>query len=527
MLFTSLQFVVFLAVLTVVYYLLPARFQWPVLLLGSVFFYYSIAHKLLVFVLFSGTAAWLAACGIDRVNLAEKKAVAQVKEAGGDRAARQAAKKRFLPVRSAILVLFLLCTAGLLLIFKFYNMFAELAGEYGIGLPALRLAMPLGISFYTLMLITYFMDVYHARITAEKNPAKVILYTCFFPQVIQGPICRWGESAPQIFKTHRFSYENLVLGCERMLWGYFKKLVIADRLQLLTSALYSGYETYQGFYVVVAAFAYTVQLYTDFSGGIDIALGAAEVLDIHLTENFNRPFFSKNISEFWRRWHITLGNFLREDLFYPLTLFAKPITALSRFFKKRKMRWAAKWIPTYIAMLIVWFISGLWHGEGWQYIANGLWHGFLITGGETIAGPSARLWNRLGVPEDSLTLKLFRVCRTFCLVAIGEIMFRSESTAMMTGMLKGLFAVFNPWILFDGSLLAFGLDGKDFVVLFAAVLILLGASLAARKGSVRNWLNRQELPIRWGILLAGLFSIVVFGVYGPAYDPTPFIYFQF
>lgn len=526
MLFTSLQFIVFLAVLVMLYYLLPHRFQWPLLLLASLIFYYSIARKLLVFVCFAGGCAWFFALWIERLKTAEKNAVAAVKNAGGDRAARQAAKKRFLPLRRLVLAAFLLCTVGLLLVFKFYNMFAEMAAEYGAGLPLLRLAMPLGISFYTLMLVTYFLDVYNANLSAEKNPAKVLLYTCFFVQIIQGPICRWKDSAPQLFAAHRFSYEALVLGCERMLWGYFKKLVIADRLQILTAPLYSGYETYQGFYVVVAAFAYTVQLYTDFSGGMDIALGAAEILGIHLTENFNRPLFSKNISEFWRRWHITLGSFLRDYLFYPLT-FSKPVVALGRFFKKYRLRWAAKWIPTYLAMLVVWFISGVWHGEGLQYIVNGLWHGFLITGGETIAEPSARLWKRLGVREDSLTLKIFRVCRTFCLLAIGEIMFRSESTAMMAGMLKGLFAVCNPWILFDGSLLAFGLDGKDFVVLAAALLILLGAGLASRRESLRAWLNRQELFIRWGILLAGVFAVAVFGVYGPAYDPTPFIYFQF
>ena len=526
MLFTTLQFVAFLAVLVLLYYCVPGKYQWPVLLAASLIFYYSIARKLLIFVLFAGGCGWFFAFLLEKIKTREKQAVAAAKAAGLDRAARTAAKRRYLPARRAVLAAFLLCVVGLLLVFKFYNPFVELIGRYGARLPALRLAMPLGISFYSLMLVTYFMDVYNGHLQAERNPAKVMLYTCFFPLVIQGPIARWETTAPQLFASHRFSYERLVRGCERMLWGYFKKLLIADRINPLTTALYSGYAEYQGFYVVVAAFAYTIQLYADFSGGIDIALGTAELLGIDLPENFQRPFFSKSISEFWRRWHITLGSFLRDYLFYPLT-FSKPIAKLGKRLKSRGWRWAAKWIPTYIAMLIVWFISGAWHGEGWQYIVNGLWHGFLITGGETIEEPAQRLWKRLGVAENSLALRIFRVSRTFCLVAVGELMFRSESVAMMTGLFRGLFATFNPWILFDGSLLQFGLDGKEWLVLIFAVAVLLFASLAARRGSVRDWINRQELPIRWGILLAGLFCIAVFGVYGPEYDPTPFIYFQF
>lgn len=526
MLFTSLEFLLFLAVSVILYYLLPGRFQWLFLLGSSLFFYYAIARKLTVFIVFAGLCTWLCTMLVDRIKALEKSAVAEARAAGADRAARNAAKRRYLPLRRSVLAIFLLGTVGLLLAFKFYNPFVKLLAQSNVNLPLLRLAMPLGISFYTLSLFTYFMDVYNGHLNAEKNPLKVVLFTSFFPQVMQGPICRWKDSASQLFDAHTFDYDRFVLGCERMLWGYFKKLIIADRLNVITTTLYSGYEEYQGFYVVVAAFAYTIQLYSDFSGGIDIALGAAQLFGIHLPENFQRPLFSKNISEFWRRWHISLGGFLRDYLFYPLT-FSKPIAGLAKKLKQRGWRWGAKWIPTYCAMLIVWFISGIWHGEGMQYIINGLWHGFLITGGETIEEPAKKFWSKLGVSQDSFALRIFRVCRTFCLVAIGEIMFRSESMDMMMGMFRGLFSTFNPWILFDGSLFMLGLDAKDMIVAMIAILILLFVSLASRGGSMREWLNRQELPVRWTILLAGIFCICVFGVYGPAYDPTPFIYFQF
>ena len=526
MLFTTLQFIAFLVVLTLVYYCLPGRLQWPLLLAASLLFYYSIARKLLVFVVLAAALGWGCALWIESIKGREAAAVAQAKAQGLDRAARNAVKRSFLPKRRGVMALFMVGVLGMLLTFKFYNMLAQLLAQYGAGLPLLRLAMPLGISFYSLMLVTYFMDVYNGVLHAERNPAKVLLYTCFFPLVIEGPIARWETTAPQLFAPHRFCYDRLVRGSERMLWGYFKKLLIADRLNPMVAALYTGYRQYQGFYVLVAGVAYTLQLYADFSGGIDIALGAAEILGIDLPENFRRPFFSKSVSEFWRRWHITLGAFLRDYIFYPLTL-SKPTGRLVKKLKGTGWRWGAKWLPTCLAMLVVWLVSGAWHGEGWQYIANGLWYGFWITAGEIAAEPAQRFWQRLHVPQDSLTLKIFRVARTFGLVVLGEIMFRSESLAMLGGMLRGLFAEFNPWILFDGSLLQLGLDAKEWLVLTFALLVLLAASLEARKGCLRDRINRLELPLRWAILLAGLFCIVVFGVYGPSYDPTPFIYFQF
>ncbi len=526
MLFTSLSFSLFLAAAVLVYWLAPHRLRWGLLLAYSLIFYWSIARKLVVFVLFAALFTWGAALILGAVQTREKAAVAAAKAAGADRNARQAVKKKFLPLRRLVLAGFVCCVIGMLLAFKFYNPFAELLAGGGLSLPLLRFAMPLGISFYSLMLYTYFMDVYNGQLAPEKNPLKVCLYTCFFPQIIEGPIARWSQTAPQLFGQHSFSYEQLVLGCQRILWGYFKKLIIADRLNILTGALFTGYEEYQGAYVAVAAVAYTLQLYADFSGGIDIALGAAQLFGIQLPENFNRPFFSKSVSEFWRRWHMTLGGFLRDYLFYPLT-FSRPIVWLGKHFKAKNRTWAARWIPTYIAMLAVWFVSGAWHGEGWQYIINGLWNGALITVGESMVEPGKRMWARLGVKEESRGLRLFRVLRTFCFMAIGEVMFRSESVAMMTGMFRGLVSTFNPQVLWDGSLLQLGLSLADFAVVLLALAVVLAASLMARGGSVRRWINARPLPIRWGILLAGVLAVVIFGVYGPAYDPTPFIYFQF
>lgn len=526
MLFTSLRFLCFLAALTVFYYLLPRRCQPALLLAASLYLYYSLSRKLIVFVLFSALVTWAGGLLLDRLYQREQQAAQQARAAGASREQRSAARAPFQRRRRWVMLACWACNLGFLLIFKFYNHFVAWMAEYGASFPVLRLAMPLGISFYTLQILSYTMDVYSGKQRAEKSYFRVLLFTCYFPQIMQGPISRYDALSAQLFAAHSFDWDRFVLGASRILWGYFKKLVIADRFAILTSALYNGYETYQGFYVIVAAVLYTFQLYTDFSGGIDIALGASEILGITLCENFQRPLFSKSIDEFWRRWHITLGAWLRDYVFYPVT-FSKPLAKLKKSFTGRRLRWAAKWIPTYLALAFLWFCSGIWHGEGLQYICNGLWHGIVIMIGTTIETPSRQFWEKHGVRQDSRGLALFRVCRTFCILAIGEIMFGASSFSMMCGMFRGLFSVFNPWILWDGSLLTLGLDGPDLAVGLLALAVLAVVSLKSRARPMREQIAEKPLWLRWTVYFAGILTVLVFGIYGANYPATPFIYFQF
>lgn len=526
MLFTSLSFLCFLLLVLAAYYLLPRRCQPWVLLAASLYLYYGLAHRLVFFVLLSAALAWATALGMEAVAARQKQALAEAAAAGVPRRERAALKKPFQRKKRIWMLLAWAGNLGLLLYFKFFSLFAERLAAYGApwGLPVL--AMPLGVSFYTLQLLSYTADVYADRQPAEKKYLRVLLFTCYFPQIMQGPISRWHQLGPQLTAAHSFTWDRFTQGCSRILWGYFKKLVIADRFAIVTSTLYNGYETYTGFYVAVAAVLYTFQLYTDFSGGIDIALGASAMLGIDLPENFNRPLFSKTIDEYWRRWHMTLGAFLRDYVFYYVT-FSKPLTRLNRWFAAKKWRFAAKWIPTYIALVFLWFCSGVWHGEGWQYICNGLWHGLLIMIGNTIAAPAAAFWARHGVSQADPRLKAFRVARTFCFVAIGEIMFGASSFAMMCGMFRGLFSAWNPQILWDGSLLALGLDAPDFAVGVLALGVLAFASLASRDRPLREKIAARPLPQRWAVYLAGIAAVAVFGIYGANYPATPFIYYQF
>lgn len=521
MLFTSLEFIGFLLFFVIVYYILPKKIQWVVLLFASLLFYAGLGRRRIVFICLSAISTWISTNLIYNKHIEEKKYIAENKR-NMTKDERNAIKKRYKNKRRMVLALFLIFNLGGLFVFKFYNMTAE---EFS-SLPQLNLIMPVGISFYTLQIIGYVMDVYNKKSIPEKSMMKTMLFTMWFPQIIQGPIARYDMLAPQLFDQHEFNYDNFVLGLLRMLWGYFKKLVIADRFVVIVTTLFTNYTQYTGFEIFIGAFIYTIQLYADFSGGIDIAIGASELFGVALPENFTRPFFSKSISEFWRRWHITLGAFLRDYIFYPVTL-SKPLSKIGKFFAKRKLKWLSRWIPAYISLFILWFCSGVWHGEGAQYILYGMYHGGLIMLGMTFEPYFAQLCEKIKINRNSQTFRIFQVIRTFFLVTIGEIIFRSPDIPQALYMIKSMFGTFNPWVLFDGFVFTLGLDVPDFIVGVIAVIILVVVSLLNRYQSMRHWVYRQELPVRWAICLAAIMAIVIFGVYGPGYDPAPFIYFQF
>ena len=508
--FTTLSFIGFIIILLAAYYLFPLKYRWLVLFAASMLFYALLARKSAAYILVSGGLTWLAGMALDKWNTAVK-ALPAGEGAGPDTEKRA---KQLAAASKAVMVLFVAGSIAALLFLKFFNFF-----QSSLLQGSLRLVVPVGVSFYTLQVISYIIDLYEGKTEAEKNPLKVMLFTSFFPQLLQGPISRFLQLQPQLAEGHQLQYNNLVLGAERMLWGYFKKLVIADRIAIFTDTVFAGYESYRGFYMAAAAVLYALQLYTDFSGGIDIALGAARLFGIEMQENFNRPFFSKNIAEFWRRWHISLGAWFRDYVYYPLNL----ALARSRLGQSR----AGRRLPVYISLLVVWLLNGVWHGAGLQYICQGLWYGLLIILGTATQKPMKKLRAKLHISPENKVFKLFQIVRTFLLVATAQLMFRSESFGMMCGVFKSLFSVWNPGVLFDGSLLDMGISGKDFIVLAVALVILFAAELAARSKNLYEWLFARRLPLRWAVYLGGLIVILIFGIYGESYAEKPFIYFQF
>ena len=363
---TSFAFLCFFAAVLVLYYLVPKKAQWIFLLFASVGYFFTAGDRwLIVYPLMAISVVYAGALLIDREQ-DEKK------------------KKFFLTgaVAACLVVL------AILKYFNFgiytFNALNMRLCFSSISLEVVQFVVPLGISFYTLALLGYLFDVYYGISKPQKNFFKLALFGLYFPVVISGPICRYRDLENQLYEKHAFDYKNFTYGIQRMLWGFFKKLVIAERMATIVNTVYGDYHTYPGVYIFFATVCFAFQLYADFSGGIDIVIGASEVFGIRLAENFNTPFFSRTMQEFWRRWHITLGGWLKDYIFYPV-LRANWQVKFQDTIKKHYGKKMAKKLGTYPALFILWFAVGMWHGGSWKFIVgSGILHFCYIVGGELL-----------------------------------------------------------------------------------------------------------------------------------------------
>lgn len=516
----SIEFLIFVVLSLGVYYVLPLKWRWMDLLVASVvFFLYGCGVGLTSVMLAMMLLAWAAGYSFEKLDQASKE---------GHFASEKAQK-----IKRNILVGTILVEALVLILYKDLQFFTDnisrIANLIGINLSleTPQWIAPLAISYWTLMLISYLLDIAWGLTKAEKNPCKVLLYTIYFPQMTSGPFTRFREISPLLLKGHRFEYENFCFGLQRILWGIFKNLVISERLSILVNTLYSDYEAYSGLFVVIAAVCYVLQLYTNFSGSMDIVIGVSQLFGVQLPENFHTPFYSTSLSEVWRRWHMTLGFWIKDYILYPV-LKSKLIQQFARFCKKRFGKKVAKTLPTQVGLIVPWFFIGFWHGGSWKYIcASGLFFYIMIVGGQLLQPIFDRIKALLKINTECFSWVLFSRIRTFILFTMSVSVGRALSLKHGIAMWKQCFAEFNFHILFDGSLANIGLDKPDLMVLVVSLLVLFVISLLQQKGSVREMLARQNLVFRWGVILALIFSILIFGYYGPGYDATSFIYGQF
>lgn len=505
---TSFYFLCFFAVMLVLYYSIPRKFQWGFLLLCSMTYCLLVGQgALLIYPFFS-----VAACDMGTRLLG--------------RTPVQKEKKR-----RGILLVTILVNIGILFALKYVNFLintvngtTHLFGASGDTLTAVDILSPLGISFYTFSLLGYVIDVYYGLAEHQNNGLKLALYGLYFPNLISGPILKYREHAEQFFTPHDFDYRRVTRGLQRMVWGFFKKLVIAERLGILVNTVYGSYETFSGAYIWVATAAYAFQLYTDFSGCMDIVLGMSESLGILLPENFQTPFFSKSVAEYWRRWHITLGVWMKDYVFYPL-LRSKLFTNINKRFKEKFGKKRGKQLTTFAAMFVLWLTVGIWHGGDWKFvIGSGLLHWCYIVLEELLAPGFARLLAGLHLSAEGRFVTGFRILRTFLFVCVGDLFFRAASAGDAFLMLAAAVRHFRPGILWDGSLFTLGLDGIEMAVAVLSLFVLWGVSLLQRKGSVRDAIAKKPLPLRWCIWYLLLFAVILFGCYGPGYSATEFIY---
>ena len=398
-----MYFAVFLPAVILLYQICPQKLRKFVLLIANYTFFFIWSKFFLIYQVITMFITYLSAKVIDHTT--NKK------------------------IKKISLIIAILINLGVLVVLKYTNFFGEnIFAIFHQPFTPARLIAPIGISYYTLQMISYLMDTSSGKIHSNHSILDFAVYASFFPTLIQGPITRFNEVKDSIHTCNPITYQNLKFGSQRILFGLMKKIIIADRLDPAVSKIFTSY-TQDGLFSLIGAVLCTIQLYMDFSGIVDICLGSAEIFGIKLPENFRQPFFAENASDFWRRWHITLGTFLRDYVFYPISL-AKPIHRLSKFFTKHFGKGAGKFIGPFIALFAVWFLNGLWHGPYWSYIFYGLYYFCFMILEILLKKPVDTFFKKHQIDEKQIGLRLFRFIKLFIIVIIGELFFRAQTLAV-------------------------------------------------------------------------------------------------
>lgn len=510
---TSFGFLILIFVGGICYYVFPKTWQWvELLVLSIVFCCMASSPYTLIFVLISTLTAWGATnfLPLDEKNTLEK------------------AHKAKIIVVAAILI-----NLSLWFVFKGSGYWLPLFHKLAQRLTFMKKvdSLPieaLGMSYYTLQVIAYILDVYWGTVRPQKNIAKLFLFVCFFPQMVTGPISRYNE-LEGLYQEHSFSYENITHGAQRVLWGFLKKLVLAERVAVIVNEIWGALETYQGLYCWIVFLLYPLQLYADFSGCMDIVIGTAEIFGIKLAENFENPFFARTVQAFWQKWHITLGSWAKDYVLYPL-LKSKFIIGLGRKTKKQFGKRFGKLIPTAIGMLALWMTMGIWHGA-FRYIAGvSLWYWLILMLGEFCTPILEKSVKYLGIQRENFSWHLFQSVRTYLIFSVGAIFFRASCLRDGMYFLRNLLSIFqakyaNIWVLFDGSLAELAGGAIEInIIIFAIILLFIVAVLRDRYGYARIWVAKQGFVFRWMVWLGLFFFVLIYGIYGPGYDAAEFIY---
>ena len=511
----SLQFVLFIAAVYAAYFLVghvaPQR-QWWVLLVANLAFYALAGRwQAFGFVLVVAGATWQAARvmgGIDERSKAARKATRDRKER---KALKAAATKR----KRVVLVATLVICLGILGYLKYWNVLL-----FNVGLAqstnSLGILLPLGISFYTFQSIMYLVDVYNEKYAPEGNFARYLTFVSYFPQMVQGPINRYPELAPQLLAPHDFDPRQTRRGLWLLWYGAFKKLVIANVLAGNVGTIFSHVNVaIPGSAVVLGIVSYSIQMYADFSGGIDIVRGASEMLGIEMALNFRQPYLSQSLSEFWQRWHMSLGALMKDYVFYPLAL-TKPLQRLGRWGQKRLGRHVGRTLPACVANIVVFAIVGLWHGAEWHYLIWGALNGVIIAASDLLQPVFGRAKEALHVREESLPYRLFGMARTFTVVCFVRYFDVLDDPAASLICLRNTFCNFLP-TSFSRGLERLGVAGAASFGLsrlaIAGCLVVLVVSIFEERGvDVRERLmgiaGIRGALVRTGVI-AGMLVLVL------------------
>lgn len=500
----SLDFFIFLLLTLFMYYVLPKVTQKYILLFAGLYFYLNVMTidtiKVALVLTYIVAVTYLGALWIERCKGKGKTRVAT------------------LVISALVVALFMLKYA--------YNMVAMITGWFRIqgNISWLQVASLMGISYFMLSAIGYLMDVYWESYKAERNVCTVALFVLYFPQMISGPITRFSHMKEQFTKAHRPEFDNIAGGMRRMAWGYFKKLVISERFAVIVSAIFDVYGEYSGAWLVFAALCYLIRLYTDFSGCMDIIMGASKMFGIDLPENFNAPFLSRSVKEFWQRWHITLGNWFKDYVMYPVQI-SKPFVSLGKKCKKRFGKKVGKKIPTYLSMFILWFMLGVWHGGTAQYfIASAMIPFVLLISGDLLEPVWAKLTQKMKVNTEGVIFRQLQRIRTILLLCLIWFFVCTPAVADGFGVLKQVFLHFCDSGTRMPALESLGFGYVDVILMLVGLGALLFEHIClARNSTMGKVMDDGNKVVKCIAIYAEVLLILFYGMVGS----STFIYFKF
>lgn len=487
MLFNSFEFFIFFPVVICIYFVIPVKWRWIWLLISSYYFYMCWNPAYILLLLFSTGISYAGGRILERIE-AE-------------------------PGRKAVLAAAIVINFSVLFWFKYLNFFCytcnQIFRRFAISFqwPEYDILLPVGISFFTFQAVGYVIDVYRRDVACERNFLRYALFVSFFPQLVAGPIERSGNLLHQLGEEHRFDWNRMKDGLLLMLWGFFLKLVVADRAAIVVNNIWGNQDKYQGCYIWIALFLFAFQLYGDFAGYSTIAQGTARVLGIELMDNFRAPYLSQSVTEFWRNWHISLSSWFRDYVYIPLGGSRKGT------------------IRKYINTMLVFLASGLWHGAAWNYVVWGGMNGAYQVAEDIWRKRKGALFFKL---QSRKWYSVWQTIFTFILIDFSFLFFRSGSLSEAIRRFESICTVHNKEIFWDGSLWELGLLRSEWVLLlFSIILVLIVEYVHKRNQHVRVFIAAKPGWIRWIIYMLLFWSVVMFGIYGVNYEASAFIYFQF
>lgn len=497
MLFNSIEFLLFFPIVTFLYFALPFRYRWFLLLAASCIFYMAFVPIYILILAITILIDYFAAIYIDRSEGKRKK---------------------------LYLILSIISTCLVLFIFKYFNFFItninDIAAFLGLKYPfhILHIILPIGLSFHTFQSLSYVIEVYRGHQKPEYHFGIYSLYVMFYPQLVAGPIERPQNLLHQFHQEHRFNYTDVSQGLKRVAWGMFKKIVIADRLAIAVNYVYNNPGEQTSLAIILATIFFAFQIYCDFSGYSDIAIGAARVMGIRLMNNFDRPYFSSTVAEFWTRWHISLSSWLRDYLFLPLAYF------FSRKLKKESyFRLDSNQIIYALATMITFTLCGLWHGAAWTYVVWGILNGIYLVTGNILKKPKNRFFKRIGLKKFPGLIYAQGLLVTFGLICFSWIFFRARTFEEVGTLLSGLFTRWDFSGDYFQKSLFLGLDAKGLIIVILAIIILLIFDIMQTRKPIQVTIQKQPPLVRWAVYFLFINVIFILGIFGG----TEFIYFQF